>query len=212
MFGLSQTSPIDGSIISTITPLIVLILSVLVGLERLNKQKILGLLLGMAGAIAIIATSNSDTHAKSKLIGNIFILIGACVSATYMVWFKHLVVKYRITTLLRWIYCISAIVMFPIGAHDIFTTDISAMDTKIVVATLFVLIVPTYIPNLLLNYSLRYVAPTVTSIYAYIQPIVAITLSVLMGLDKIHYDTLLFAITIFVGVGLVVGSYRNRSK
>lgn len=212
MFGLSQTSPIDGSIISTITPLMVLILSVLVGLERLSKQKILGLLLGMAGAIAIIATSNSDTHAKSKLLGNILIFIGACVSATYMVWFKHLVVKYRITTLLRWIYCISAIVMLPIGAHDIFTTDISAMDTKIVVATLFVLIIPTYIPNLLLNYSLRYVAPTVTSIYAYIQPIVAITLSVLMGLDKLHFDTLLFATTIFVGVGLVVESYRNRSE
>ena len=212
MFGLSQTSPIDGSIISTITPLMVLILSVLVGLEKLSKQKILGLLLGMAGAIAIIATSSSDTHAKSKLLGNILIFIGACVSATYMVWFKHLVVKYRITTLLRWIYCISAIVMLPIGAHDIFTTDISAMDTKIVVATLFVLIVPTYIPNLLLNYSLRYVAPTVTSIYAYIQPIVAITLSVLMGLDKLHFDTLLFAITIFVGVGLVVESYRNRSE
>ena len=212
MFGLSQTSPIDGSIISTITPLMVLILSVLVGLEKLSKQKILGLLLGMAGAIAIIATSNSDTHAKSKLLGNILIFIGACVSATYMVWFKHLVVKYRITTLLRWIYCISAIVMLPIGAHDIFTTDISAMDTKIVVATLFVLIIPTYIPNLLLNYSLRYVVPTVTSIYAYIQPIVAITLSVLMGLDKLHFDTLLFAITIFVGVGLVVESYRTRSK
>ena len=102
--------------------------------------------------------------------------------------------------------------MLPIGAHDIFTTDISAMDTKIVVATLFVLIIPTYIPNLLLNYSLRYVAPTVTSIYAYIQPIVAITLSVLMGLDKLHFDTLLFATTIFVGVGLVVESYRNRSE
>ena len=212
MFGLSQTSPIDGSIISTITPLMVLILSVLVGLEKLSKQKIFGLLLGMAGAIAIIATSNSDTHAKSKLLGNILIFIGACVSATYMVWFKHLVVKYRITTLLRWIYCISAIVMLPIGAHDIFTTDISAMDTKIVVATLFVLIIPTYIPNLLLNYSLRYVTPTVTSIYAYIQPIVAITLSVLMGLDKLHFDTILFAITIFVGVGLVVESYRNRSE
>ena len=210
MFGLANTSPIDGSIISTSTPLIVLFLSVIVGIERLSKAKVIGLLLGMAGAIAIIVSSNHDTHESSSIEGNILILTSACVSAAYMVWFKRLVGKYRITTLLRWIYCSSAIVMLPIGAHDILATDVAIMDTKIILASLFVLIVPTYLPNLLLNYSLRVVAPTVTSIYAYIQPVVAIALSVAMGLDKPKFDTLLFAAIIFVGVGMVIsGSGRK---
>ena len=204
MFGLASTSPIDGSIISTATPLIVLFLSVIVGIERLSKVKIIGLLLGMAGAIAIIVSSNHSTHNNSSVEGNLLILTSACVSAAYMVWFKQLVGKYRVTTLLRWIYCASAIVMLPIGAHDILATDIARMDAKIIFASLFVLIVPTYVPNLLLNYSLRMVVPTTTSIYAYIQPVVAIILSVAMGLDKPHLDTLLFAIVIFVGVGLVI--------
>ena len=209
MFGLANTSPIDGSIISTSTPLIVLFLSVIVGVERLSKMKVVGLLLGMAGAIAIIVASNHSAHESSSIEGNLLILTSACVSAAYMVWFKQLVCKYRITTLLRWIYCSSAIVMLPIGAHDIFTTDIAIMDTKIILASLFVLIVPTYLPNLLLNYSLRVVAPTTTSIYAYIQPVVAIILSIAMGLDRPHLDTLLFALIIFVGVGLVVKSERS---
>lgn len=210
MFGLASTSPIDGSIISTSTPLIVLFLSFIVGIERLSKAKVIGLLLGMAGAIAIIVSSNHDTHESSSIEGNILILTSACVSAAYMVWFKRLVGKYRITTLLRWIYCSSAIVMLPIGAHDILTTDIAIMDTKIILASLFVLIVPTYLPNLLLNYSLRVVTPTVTSIYAYIQPVVAIALSVAMGLDKPKFDTLLFAAIIFIGVGMVIsGSGRK---
>ena len=210
MFGLANTSPIDGSIISTSTPLIVLFLSFIVGIERLSKAKVIGLLLGMAGAIAIIVSSNHDAHESSSIEGNILILTSACVSAAYMVWFKRLVGKYRITTLLRWIYCSSAIVMLPIGAHDILATDVAIMDTKIILASLFVLIVPTYLPNLLLNYSLRVVAPTVTSIYAYIQPVVAIALSVAMGLDKPKFDTLLFAMVIFTGVGLVVWSGRPR--
>ena len=204
MFGLANTSPIDGSIISTSTPLIVLFLSVIVGVEQLSKRKIIGLLLGMAGAIAIIVSSNHSAHERSSVEGNLLILTSACVSAAYMVWFKQLVGKYRITTLLRWIYCSSAIVMLPIGAHDIWATDFAVMDTKIILASLFVLIVPTYLPNLLLNYSLRVVAPTTTSIYAYIQPVVAIALAMAMGLDKPHLDTLLFALVIFVGVGLVV--------
>ena len=209
MFGLAQTSPIDGSIISTTTPLLVLLLSVFVGLERFTKVKVLGLFLGMAGAVAVILSSNQGAHEKSGLVGNILIFTSACVSAAYMVWFKKLVAKYRITTLLRWIYCTSAIVMLPIGAHEILATDISTMSAKILFATLFVLVIPTYIPNLLLNYSLKVVAPTVSSIYSYIQPIVAIALAVAMGLDRLHLDTMLFALVIFGGVGLVVFSYRR---
>ena len=208
MFGLSQTSPIDGSIIGTSTPLLVLLLSVAVGLEHFTKMRIGGLLLGMAGAVAIILSSN--THEQSGILGNLLIFTSACVSAAYMVYFKRLVSKYRITTLLRWIYCTSAIIMLPIGAHDIITTDFRAMDSEIIFATLFVLIVPTYLPNLLLNYSLKVVAPTISSIYAYLQPIIAIILSVAMGLDKIRFDIVLFAIIVFVGVGMVTYSYRKE--
>ena len=208
MFGLSQTSPIDGSIIGTSTPLLVLLLSVAVGLEHFTKMRVYGLLLGMAGAVAIILSSN--THEQSGILGNLLIFTSACVSAAYMVYFKRLVSKYRITTLLRWIYCTSAIIMLPIGAHDIITTDFRAMDSEIIFATLFVLIVPTYLPNLLLNYSLRVVAPTISSIYAYLQPIIAIILSVAMGLDHIRFDIVLFAVIVFIGVGMVTHSYRKE--
>lgn len=208
MYGLSQTSPIDGSIIGTTTPLLVLLLSVFVGVERFTKLKLIGLLIGMAGAVAVIISSQNTPHARSGIVGNLLIFASSCVSAVYMVFFKGLITKYRITTLLRWIYCTSAVIMLPIGAHDIATTDFSAMSVEIVLAMLFVLIVPTYLPNLLLNYSLRWVAPTLTSIYVYVQPIVAIALAVAMGLDRLHLDTALFALTIFVGVGAVIYAYR----
>ena len=212
MFGLAATSPIDGSIISTTSPLLVLILSVAVGAEHFTARRTFGLLLGMAGTVAVILSSEGGAHEQSGMLGNILIFTSACVSAAYMVWFKQLVGKYRITTLLRWIYCSSAFVMLPLGFDDILATDFSAMNTWVILASLFVLIVPTYLPNLLLNYSLRYVAPTVTSIYSYLQPVVAIGLAVAMGLDKLHPDTVLFAVVIFIGVGIVISSYRREQK
>ena len=208
MFGLTQTSPIDGSIIGTTTPLLVLLLSVVVGVDRFTTKKVVGLALGMAGTLAIILASNSGVHTQSGVWGNVLIFISSCVSASYMVLCKRLVSKYRVTTVLRWIYCASAFVILPFGIEDVLTIDFSAMDTKILLASLFVLFVPTYLPNLLLNYSLRSVAPTASSIYAYIQPVVAVGLSVAMRLDKLHPDTLLFAVVIFIGVALVISSYR----
>ena len=210
MFGLAETSPIDGSIIGTVTPLLVLVLSVIVGVDRFTILKVLGLLLGMGGTLAIILSSGDDVHVNSTIRGNMLIFISSCVSAFYMVLCKRLVGKYRVTTVLRWIYCASAFVMLPIGVDDMLAIDFSQMDTKILWASLFVLFVPTYLPNMLLNYSLRSVAPTASSIYAYIQPVVAVGLSVAMKLDKLHPDTLLFALIIFIGVAMVVGSYKKN--
>lgn len=209
MFGLSLTSPIDGAIIATLSPLLVLVVSVAAGIDRLSVRKIVGLIVGMAGAVAVIVTSGSAHHEKSGLVGNLMMICSATVTALYMVFFKRLVAKYRITTLLRAIYTISAIVIFPIGIESVIKSDFTDMNTHLWLAAAFVLIVPTYLPNLLLNYSLKFVQPTVSSTYTYIQPVLAVTLSVAMGLDVLHLDTALFALLLFVGVGLVISSYRG---
>lgn len=212
MFGLSMTSPIDGSIIDTIVPLLVLLLSVLLGMDHFTKLKVAGLLLGMAGAVAVVLTGVSASHTHSHLWGNVMIVLCACATSLYMVWFKRLIAKYRITTMLRWVYCISAIIMLPIGMKEIIHTDYAAVGEHALFQTLFVLIVPTYLPNLLLNYSLKSVAPTVSSIYTYLQPVLAIAISVGLGLDKLHIDTALFALVIFLGVALVLRSYTVHPK
>lgn len=209
MFGLSRTSPIDGSIIATITPLLVLVVSVAAHVERFTLKKLLGLVIGMSGAMAIIFTSSSAKHENSELWGNVMMICSGTVTALYMVFFKRLVTKYRVTTLLRAIYTISAVVMLPFGLKPMTEVAFHDFNTHIWLATAFVLIVPTYLPNLLLNYSLRFVPPTTSSIYTYVQPVLAVALSVAMGLDHLHLDTLLFALILFTGVGLVISDNRQ---
>ena len=212
MYGLSMTSPIDGSIIDTIVPLLVLALSVLLGMDRFTRLKITGLVLGMAGAVAVVLAGASSSHAHSHLWGNMMIFLGACVTSVYMVWFKRLIAKYRITTVLRWLYCAAAVMALPFGIGPIVHTDFAAIARHALFPTLFVLTVPTYVPNLMLNYALKTVQPTVSSIYTYLQPVLAIAISVGMGLDKLHADTVIFALVIFVGVGLVLRSYAVKPR
>ena len=208
MFGLSRTSPIDGSIIATIVPLLVLVVSVLAHVDRLTTRKVVGLILGFAGAVAVVLTSGKSTHEKSELWGNLMMICSGTVTALYMVFFKRLAAKYRPTTMLRAIYTISALVMLPLGIDSVIESDFADMNAKLWAAAAFVLIVPTYLPNLLLNYSLRYLQPTMSSTYTYIQPVLAVALSVAMGLDRLHLDTVLFAALLFVGVAMVIRSYK----
>jgi drug/metabolite transporter (DMT)-like permease len=212
MFGMSRTSPIDGSIIATVVPLIVLLVSVAAGIDSFTRRRVLGLFLGMAGAVAVVLSGGTMHHIESELLGNVMILTSGVVTALYMVFFKRLVAKYRITTLLRVIYTLSALVVLPFGWSSVAEVHFAGFDTHIWLAALFVLIVPTYLPNLLLNYSLRYVQPTISSTYSYIQPILAVALSVAMGLDRLQADTILFAVILFVGVWLVISSYSLSKK
>ena len=212
MFGMSRTSPIDGSIIATVVPLIVLVVSVAAGIDSFTRRRVLGLFLGMAGAVAVVLSGGTMRHIESELLGNVMILTSGVVTALYMVFFKRLVAKYRITTLLRVIYTLSALVVLPFGWSSVAEVHFAGFDTHIWLAALFVLIVPTYLPNLLLNYSLRYVQPTISSTYSYIQPILAVALSVAMGLDRLQADTILFAVILFVGVWLVISSYSLPKK
>ena len=209
MFGLSRTSPIDGSIIATIVPLIVLVVSVVARLDKFTFRKVLGLGLGLAGAVAVVLTSNMSSHANSELWGNVMMMCSGVVTAIYMVFLRRMVSKYRITTVLRAIYTISAVVILPLGMNSVIKSDFSDMNAHLWLAAAFVVVVPTYLPNLLLNYSLRYLQPTVSSSYTYIQPVLAVALSVAMGLDRLHADTVLFAAVLFVGVWLVITSYRK---
>ncbi len=103
MFGLSRTSPVDGSIINTLGPLLILVLSVAIGIDRFTKLKVAGLALGLSGAIAVILWGGSASHEHSGLAGNLMILGGVAATAVYTVWFKKLLTKYRATTVVMWV-------------------------------------------------------------------------------------------------------------
>ncbi len=211
IYALSLTSPIDGSIISTLTPIIVLLLSIIIGIECFGLNKLLGLLLGLGGAVGVILTSSSAvSHPRMALAGNIMVLCCAVISAIYMVWFKSLAQRYAPNTIMMWMFCIAAIILTPFGIKPMMDTDLTSMPPHILLALLYLVIIPTYLPNLLLNYALKYVQPTVSGTFTYIQPIVAGAVSMALFIDTPRISTILFALLIFLGVGIVIRSYKSQ--
>ncbi len=212
IYALSKTNPIDGSIISTFTPIVVLIISIIVGIERFNIKKATGLLLGLGGAVGVILTSSEGASSNSGDVvkGNIMVLCCAIISAIYMVWFKSLLKRYSPNTIMRWVFCIAAIVVTPFGIKPLIATNWGAMPTHIIWAVAYVMVIPTYLPNLLLNYALEFVPPTVSGTYTYIQPIIAGAITMALGIGSPELATVAFAVLIFLGVGIVIRSYDSH--
>ncbi len=208
LYGMSLTSAIDGSIISTLTPIIVLVISVVIGIERFSRLTLLGILLGLAGAIGVILAGGGDSS-SSSLLGNVMVLICALCSAIYMIWFKSLLRRYDPVLVLRWMFTIAAILLLPFGYKSMMTVNFSAMPPHILFAVIYMIVVPTYLPNLMLQRALKGVTPTVSSIYVYLQPAIAVALSIALGLDHLTSQIVLFALLIFSGVGIVIAAGRR---
>lgn len=212
IYGLSHTSPIDASIIATLLPVMALVISVAMGSDRFTKGRIFGIVLGLAGALTVIISGGDAGKSSGALTGNLSMLLYTIAAGFYMVWLQPIFKKYKPLTLLRWIYTLSALMFLPVGLKPTLHTHFAGMSPHILTITIFVITVPTFLPNLLLNFALRRVSPTVSGMYSYLQPILAIAVSVWLGLGKLHWSTVIGGMIIISGVSLVVRSYSTTPK
>ncbi len=203
IFGFSLTSTVDGSVIATLVPVMVFTISLLIGREKFSSIKSIGLALAISGVAAIVATSGSEHRTTSSALGNTLIIVEVIAMSIYIVAMRPLFQKYSSATILRWAYTISAILILPFGFDSITATHFSAMTWQTMAMIAYVVIMPTYIPNMLLNYALKSVDTTVTSLYGYLQPIIAISIAVATGMDKLHWDSAIFAVMTLFGITLV---------
>ena len=74
--GLSLTTPINASVIAVITPIMVLIFSSILLKEKLTYRKIVGVFVGLFGAIILILYGNSSNlDGKDVILGNFLVFL-----------------------------------------------------------------------------------------------------------------------------------------
>jgi drug/metabolite transporter (DMT)-like permease len=203
--GISLTSPMDSSIIMTLTPVLVLIISAILLKEAITKRKILGIVLGAAGAILLISSSSiHGTFGQNQWLGNVISFGSSLSYSVYLVIVKPLMEKYNPTTVMRWIFTFAAMVLIPIGCVDFVGTNWSAFDLKGVGLLAYLLIGATFVTFLCIAYGLSKVRSTTVSIYNYSQPVIASFLTILLGIDRLSPQFLFCASMVFFGVFLVV--------
>ncbi|MCL2414120.1 MAG: DMT family transporter [Bacteroidales bacterium] len=203
--GISYTSPMDSSVIMTLTPLLVLLISAIVLKESITRNKILGIIFGGTGAILLITSSGvHGTFGPHQWLGNVLSFGSALAYSIYLVIVKPLMEKYSPLTVVRWIFTFAAITVIPIGGMDFLQTNWAAFDAKGVALLAYMLIGATFITYLCIAYGLRKLRSTTVGIYNYSQPVIASLLTVLLGIDRLSPQFLLCAALVFSGVYLVV--------
>ncbi len=169
--GLNLTSPINSAIIMTSNPIMVLLLAAIIIKERITLQKMIGIVVGAGGAIALIL-GNSDTGLSSQE-GDLYILINSLSYGVYLVIVKPLMSKYQPLTVISWVFFFGLLFVTPFGLNQLMEVEWSALPTDIVWAIFYVVVATTFLAYLLNIYALKTVNPSVSSSYIYLQPVMA---------------------------------------
>ncbi|PIV94593.1 MAG: EamA family transporter [Flavobacteriaceae bacterium CG_4_10_14_3_um_filter_33_47] len=175
--GLSLTSPIDASIISTSIPVMVLIFSAFILKEKITNYKLLGIAIGGLGAFLLVWYGNKK-EGTSSLLGNVLVFINTCSYALYLVLIKPLMMKYNPITIISWVFLLGLIFVLPFGINDVFNTNYEALTLQDYLSIGFVVIGTTFLTYLFNIYALQHVAPSIAGSYVYLQPAISFVLVV----------------------------------
>lgn len=203
--GLSLTSPINASIIMTVNPVVVLLFSVLLLKEKISRIKVLGIVLGMSGAILQVL----DPLGVSKEIaginwqGDLLILANAGSYAVYLVLVKPLMAKYHAFTVVKWTFTFGLLMVIPFGYSEMLEANWGQMTPDIIWRLSFVVIGTTFLAYFLNAWALRYVNSSVVGVYIYLQPLLAAFFAIMWAGYEANVYMLAYAALIFGGVYLV---------
>lgn len=212
--GLNITTPINGALIMIMTPILVMLISFVVGFERLTWQKITGMLLGTAGAVIIISGKGLSFSSKTAL-GDFFILLNASSYAVYLVIVRPLMQKYHPMTIIKWVFLFAVPWVVVMGRDQFNAIQWPTFTMGIWMAVAFVVLFTTFCAYLFNVVALREVHSSIAGAYIYLQPIFATVISIMVGKDAITIEKVTSAVLIFSGVYMVSFSemhFRKRTE
>lgn len=209
--GLNMTSPSNASIMTTSMPIFAMLLSFLILHEPITWKKALGVALGCTGAVIIITTSAQAGNAKvGNIWGDLLCMSAQFSFALYLALFKPLVQKYSLFTVNKWMFTWATLFVWPFSFNHFATIDFVSVPVSTWLEVAYVVVFGTYLGYICMMAGQKVLRPTVVSIYNYVQPVVSVSVSLVLALAVFKGVQALAAVLIFTGVWMVVKSKSRR--
>ena len=209
--GLSITSPINASIVTTSMPIFAMLLSALILKEPITGKKAIGVLMGCSGALILILTSAAHASAKvGDIRGDLLCLFAQFSFALYLSLFNPLIRRYSVFTTNKYMFSWGTLMLLPFTFTHVEEVLSNPIPAKTWWEVAYVVCIGTFLCYILTMVGQRTLRPTVVSVYNYVQPVVSVGATLLMGLGILKPTHALAVVLVFSGVWLVTKSKSRR--
>ena len=209
--GLSITSPINASIVTTSMPIFAMILAALILREPITGKKALGVLMGCSGALILILSSAAHADARvGDIRGDLLCLFAQFSFALYLSLFNPLIKRYNVFTVNKYMFSWATLMLLPLSSYHVYGVISQPIPLLTWIEVGYVVVCGTFFCYILTMIGQRTLRPTVVSVYNYVQPIVAVAASLIMGISTMKLTHVLAVVLVFSAVWLVVKSKSRK--
>ena len=205
-------SPTYVSLVSAMSPLVVMLMAAVFLKEPITTRKALGVFFGIAGALMMILFSlHGDTHYSN--IGALLCFVNILFYATYLLITRAISPKYSPVTMMKWMFLFSAVLSLPLAIPTVKDSPI-LMGTAPAMAYVnmgIVALFATVLAYYLLPVALRHIRPTTVSMYSNLQPIITAALAIAIGQDIFTWNKPIALLLVIFGVFLVTTSRAKEN-
>ena len=213
--GLSLASPVTMSLIASLNPIVVLLLSVLFSIESITPSKVIGVIIGISGASLVVLNNRNSVSFSGNLLGILLALVSVICYSSHILIIRKLAGKLRPITMMKWMYLWAILLLSPIGLSELSKQRLFSRETALlpILQIAYTIVFASIISFFLMPVALKRVKASSVSLYMYLQPIAASTAAIIAGQDVFSWDKPLALILIVSGVFIAsLNIRRSRLK
>jgi drug/metabolite transporter (DMT)-like permease len=197
--GLSRTSVAHSSIFANTTPILILLLASVLGLERLTGWKLAGVVVALAGVV-LLRTLDSGPHGEATLAGDVITSFGALAFSIFTVLGKPPAQRYGTVTVNTFAYTGGALLMAPVTIWQAAGFDFRAVPLAAWIAVFYMALLSSVICYLIYYYALARMEASRLAAFSYFQPLLAIVFGILILHEHVTPALVVSGLLIFGGV------------
>ena len=211
--GLQLSTPINSSVLVTISPIIVVLLSAFLLKERITFSKSGGVALGFIGAVILVLFGAESRHDAPDIpLGNLLFILNATSYGAYLVVAKKLVEKYHPFTLMKWLFTIAIFINLPITLNEFLAIEWTTMPLWAYGVIAFVVICTTFLTYLFNVFAMTELRASTVGAFIYLQPVIGILFALFSGKDELNAIKVGAAALVLLGVYLASRPTPSRWK
>ena len=212
LVAIPDITPMDCSMVNALSPIYTMFIAAYALKEPITLRKVGGVVISFLGIIYLIMNSVTSTGGttETSVTGILLIIANSICFSLYLGLFKPVISRYSVITFMKWIFLFATTFSLPIAGHELLTFDYTQLSGIYLGELAFLIVCSTFITYFLIPLGQKRIRPTLVSMYSYVQPIIAISVSIWVGMDALSWQKVLAAGMVFGGVLLV--NYSRSAK
>jgi drug/metabolite transporter (DMT)-like permease len=140
--GLSLTTAINSTLLSTTIPVFTLLAGVILGTDRATLRRLLGIALAASGVLYLIGPGRAQFSSATRT-GDLLIVANSLCYGAYIAVSKDLVKRYHALTVITWIFLVASVITGPAAVISLTQISIGNIPWSVWLAVLYIVVLPT---------------------------------------------------------------------